>query len=45
LGSVLGDHLDLIDRSIKQVGMVILAAMVVLVIWYVRRHKRSKIRI
>jgi membrane protein DedA with SNARE-associated domain len=40
LGSVLGDHLELIDRSIKQTGVVVLAALIVLGIWYVRRHRR-----
>jgi len=40
LGSILGSHLDLIDRSIKQIGLVVLALMVVVGIWYVRRRKR-----
>ena len=44
LGSVLGDHLDLIDRSIKQIGVVILAALVLNGIWYVRRHHRGGAR-
>jgi membrane protein DedA with SNARE-associated domain len=44
LGSVLGDHLDLIDRSIKQIGVVILAALVLIGIWYVRRHQRGGAR-
>ena len=41
LGSVVGDHLDLIDRSIKQIGVVVLAAVILLGIWYVRRHRRA----
>jgi membrane protein DedA with SNARE-associated domain len=40
LGSVLGDHLDLIDRSIKQTGVVVLAALIVLGLWYLQRHRR-----
>jgi membrane protein DedA with SNARE-associated domain len=44
LGSILGDHLDLIDRSIKQIGVVILAALVLIGIWYVRRHHRGGAR-
>jgi membrane protein DedA with SNARE-associated domain len=42
LGFVLGDHLDLIDRSIKQIGVLVLAALVLIGIWYVRRHRNSK---
>lgn len=40
LGAILGDHLDLIDRSIKQIGVVVLAAVLLAGIWYVRRHRR-----
>jgi membrane protein DedA with SNARE-associated domain len=39
LGMLLGDHLDLIDRYVKQVGMVVLAALVVAGVLYVRRHR------
>ncbi|HEY6737138.1 MAG TPA: DedA family protein [Candidatus Saccharimonadia bacterium] len=42
LGSIVGDHLDLIDRSIKQIGVIVLAAVVLLAIWYVRRHRRTR---
>jgi membrane protein DedA with SNARE-associated domain len=42
LGMVLGDHLDLIDRSIKQVAVVVLAAILVAGVWYVRRHRRHR---
>jgi membrane protein DedA with SNARE-associated domain len=40
LGSVLGGHLALIDRSIKQIGVIVLAGLVVGGIWYVQRHRR-----
>ncbi|MDB5179054.1 MAG: associated Golgi protein-like protein [Patescibacteria group bacterium] len=42
LGSVLGDHIDLIDRWIKQIGVVVLAAMVLFVIWYVQQHRKRR---
>jgi membrane protein DedA with SNARE-associated domain len=43
LGSIVGDHIDLIDRSIKQIGIVVLIAVVLAGIWYVYRHKRRKV--
>jgi membrane protein DedA with SNARE-associated domain len=42
LGSVLGSHVVLIDHWIKQIGVIVLAALVVLVIWYVRRHRSHR---
>lgn len=42
VGAVLGDNLELIDRSIKQVGVIVLAALVIAGIWYVRRHRRQR---
>jgi len=42
LGSILGDHIDLIDRSVKQIGVVVLAATIIMVIWYVRKHRSNK---
>ncbi len=42
LGSVLGGHLDVVDRSIKQIGVVVLATLVLAGFWYVRRHRRNK---
>jgi len=42
LGSVVGDHIELIDRSIKQIGLVMLAALVLFVIWYVRQHQTRR---
>ncbi len=41
LGSVLGDHVDVIDRGMKQIGVIVLAAVVGLAIWYVYRHKQG----
>lgn len=42
LGSVLGNHLDLIDRSIKQIGVIVLSALILFIIWYVAYHRREK---
>jgi membrane protein DedA with SNARE-associated domain len=42
LGSFLGGHLELIDRSIKQVGLVVLVVMIGAGVWYIRRHQRRK---
>jgi membrane protein DedA with SNARE-associated domain len=39
VGVVLGNNLDLVDRVIKQLGVVILAAILLLGIWYIRRHR------
>jgi membrane protein DedA with SNARE-associated domain len=41
VGMVLGDHIALIDRIIKQVGVVVLAGLVILGFLYVRRHRRN----
>jgi membrane protein DedA with SNARE-associated domain len=45
LGVVLGNNLALIDRSIKQISLVVLAALVVAVAWYVYRHRKTKQRV
>jgi len=42
LGSVLGDHLDLIDRSIKQIGMIVLVALILFVFWYIRYNRQGR---
>ena len=42
LGYGVGGHLAYLDRSIRQIGVVILAAVLVAGIWYVRRHQRHK---
>jgi membrane protein DedA with SNARE-associated domain len=44
LGLALGDNLELIDRGIKQIAVVVLATVVVFGVWYVRRHRRNKAR-
>jgi membrane protein DedA with SNARE-associated domain len=41
-GYVLGGHLSLLDSIIRRLGVVILAAAIVVGIWYVRRHQRHK---
>jgi membrane protein DedA with SNARE-associated domain len=42
LGMVLGDYIEVVDGAIKQIGMVVLAALIVMGIWYVRRHRKAK---
>jgi membrane protein DedA with SNARE-associated domain len=42
LGTVVGNHVEVIDRYIKQIGVVVLAAVLILGIWYVRRHRRHR---
>lgn len=42
LGMVLGSHLGLIDRGIKQISVVVLVGLVALVIWHVMRHRRAQ---
>lgn len=42
LGTILGDHIDLIDRVIKQAGVLVLALVIILAIWYVRRNRQRK---
>jgi membrane protein DedA with SNARE-associated domain len=44
LGMAVGNNLDLIDRSIKQMSMIVLAGLVVLVVWYVWRHRRQRMQ-
>ena len=39
VGVVLGNNLALIDRYIRELGVLVLAAVVVLGIWYIRRHR------
>ncbi len=41
LGTVLGDHLALIDRGIKQIGVVVLASVIILAVWYIRHLRRK----
>lgn len=41
LGTVMGDHLDLIDKVIKQVGVVILAGFILSVGYYLWRHRSA----
>ena len=41
LGSVLGNHMDLIDRSIKQIGVIVLLALILFITWYIIRHNRQ----
>jgi membrane protein DedA with SNARE-associated domain len=42
LGIILGDHLYLIDRSIKQTGVVVLALLIILAIWHIYRYHRKE---
>jgi membrane protein DedA with SNARE-associated domain len=42
LGMLVGDHIDLIDRGIKQIGVGVLVVLVLLGVWYVRMHRRHK---
>lgn len=42
LGSVLGNHLDLIDRSIKQIAVIVLLALILFIIWYVRYNRQGR---
>jgi len=41
LGSVLGKHIDLIDTYVRQIGLFILVVGVILVVWYVRKHRET----
>jgi membrane protein DedA with SNARE-associated domain len=41
LGYALGNHLELIDRSIKQIGVVVLAGLVAAIVWYIVHHRRA----
>ena len=42
LGIILGNNLDLIDRSIKQIGVIVLAAVIIAIIWYIRGKRRIR---
>jgi membrane protein DedA with SNARE-associated domain len=44
LGMVVGKNLELIDRSLKQMSMIVLVGLVALVVWYVLRHRRQKLQ-
>lgn len=39
LGTVVGNHIDAVDSSIRQIGVVVLAALIAIGIWYVVRHR------
>lgn len=43
LGMLVGRNLTLIDRSIKQMSMLVLAGLVVLVVWYLLRHRQQRL--
>jgi len=40
-GVVLGANIGLVDRILKQLGVLVLAAVVLLGIWYIRRHRKN----
>ncbi len=40
-GYALGDHLDLIDNSIKQIGVIVLLGLAALLAWHIIRHRRE----
>lgn len=42
LGIVLGNHLALIDNSIKQTGLIVLLGLVALIVGQVIRHRRKE---
>ena len=42
LGTILGSHIVLIDQILRQVGVLVLAIVVILAIWYVRRKYHRK---
>lgn len=44
MGMVVGGNLALIDRSIKQISVVVLAGLAVLLVWYLYRHRRLRLR-
>jgi membrane protein DedA with SNARE-associated domain len=41
LGSVLSKHINLIDQVLNKLGIAVLAALIILAIWYVKRHRRA----
>lgn len=41
LGMVLSDHLDVIDSSIKQIGVIVLALLIGFGVWHVWRVRRE----
>jgi membrane protein DedA with SNARE-associated domain len=44
LGMAVGSNLGLIDRSIKQLSMVVLAGLVTVVVWYLYHHRRQRMQ-
>jgi membrane protein DedA with SNARE-associated domain len=44
IGLAVGNNLNLIDRSIKQIGVIVLAGLAVVVVWYIYSHRRTKAR-
>ena len=42
VGMALGNNLDLIDRSIKQIGVVVLATVIIAIIWHIRGKRRLR---
>jgi membrane protein DedA with SNARE-associated domain len=43
-GVLVGDHIGLVDKSIKEIGLVVLALLGAALIWYIYNHKRSNRR-
>jgi membrane protein DedA with SNARE-associated domain len=43
LGWILGSHLGLLDKFIQQFGIIVLLAVIIAGIWYVRRHRQMKL--
>lgn len=41
LGFVLANHLALIDTYMKQIGVLVLAALIILGVYYLRRHRKN----
>lgn len=41
LGMALGNHLALIDSSIKQVGLIVLLGLIAFIVWHVLRHRHG----
>jgi membrane protein DedA with SNARE-associated domain len=41
LGMVLEEHLDLIDKSVKQMGVIVLALLIAIGVWHVWRRRRA----
>ena len=42
LGYAVSDHIDVIDKYVGQIGIVVLVAIVIAVIWYIKRHARDE---